>query len=72
MESFTEKKIEDAYQIALKLGLESGANIYEKKIFKDLLSGIAVAAVDEAHVCGADGHNGGNGIDAAGYHHIVK
>jgi hypothetical protein len=47
MESFTEKKIEDVYQVALKLGLDKAQDI-EKAIFRQALNSIAVAAVDEA------------------------
>ncbi len=40
------KKIEEAYNIALKLGME-GASKIEKDIYKKLLNEIAIYAIDE-------------------------
>ena len=48
MGKFTENKIEETYNIALKLGIEEKASVVEKKIFKDMLYRIAMSASDEA------------------------
>lgn len=46
MRSFVEQKIDEVYNVALKLGVE-GATDMEKDIFKKALRHIAVAAIDE-------------------------
>jgi hypothetical protein len=43
---YVDMKIEDAYNVALKLGLES-ASEFDKQIFKMTLRSIAVAAIDD-------------------------
>lgn len=40
------KKIEEAYNIALKLGMK-GASKIEKDVYKRLLTEIAICAIDE-------------------------
>ena len=46
MKSFVDKKIEEIYNVALKLGLENASEL-EKRLFKSSLRQIAVAAIDE-------------------------
>lgn len=47
MSNYTEKKINQVFELALKLGLDKSSN-YEKEIFKNSLIEIAVAAIDES------------------------
>jgi len=44
--TFVETKIEEAYKVALMLGLDKAENI-QKELFKKTLNQIAVSAVDE-------------------------
>lgn len=46
MKSLIELKIEETYQVALKLGLDKSSDI-EKRIFKKMLQDIVVAAIDD-------------------------
>jgi hypothetical protein len=46
MKSFVDKKIEEIYNVALKLGVENVSEL-EKRLFKSSLRQIAVAAIDE-------------------------
>ncbi len=46
MKSFVDKKIEEIYNVALKLGVENASEL-EKRLFKSSLRQIAVAAIDE-------------------------
>jgi hypothetical protein len=46
MKSFVEEKIEEIYNVAIKLGLENATDM-EKDLFKKALKQIAVAAIDE-------------------------
>jgi len=46
MKSFVEHKIEEIYNVAIKLGLEKATEM-EKDLFKKALMQIAVAAIDE-------------------------
>lgn len=47
MSNYTEKKINQVFELALKLGLDKSSK-YEKEIFKNSLIEIAVAAIDES------------------------
>lgn len=46
MKSFVEHKIEEIYNVAIKLGVENATDM-EKDLFKKALRQIAVAAIDE-------------------------
>jgi hypothetical protein len=46
MRSFVEIKIEEIYNVALKLGVDKASEM-EKDLFKNALRQIAVAAIDE-------------------------
>lgn len=46
MKSFVEQKIEEIYNVAIKLGIDKASEL-EKDLFKKALRQIAVAAVDE-------------------------
>jgi hypothetical protein len=46
MKLFVEHKIEEIYNVAIKLGLENATDM-EKDLFKKALRQIAVAAIDE-------------------------
>jgi len=46
MKSFVEHKIEETYNVAIKLGLSKSSDM-EKDLFKTALRQIAVAAIDE-------------------------
>lgn len=46
MKSFVDHKIEEIYNCAIKLGIDKASDI-EKKLFKQALRQIAVAAIDE-------------------------
>ena len=46
MKTHTDVKIEEAYDLALKLGLQN-ASEFEKDVFKSTLKQIAVSAIDE-------------------------
>jgi len=46
MKSFVEHKIEEIYNVAIKLGVEKATDM-EKDLFKKALRQIAVAAIDE-------------------------
>lgn len=47
METFTQKKINDAVRVAKQLGLQG--NDFEIGLFKDALKQIAAAAIDDAN-----------------------
>lgn len=46
MKSFVERKVEEIYNVAIKLGVERATDM-EKDLFKKALRQIAVAAIDE-------------------------
>lgn len=46
MKSFVEQKIEDVYNVAIKLGADKATEM-EKDLFRKALRQIAVAAIDE-------------------------
>ncbi len=46
MKSFVEHKIEEIYNVVIKLGVEKATDM-EKDLFKKALRQIAVAAIDE-------------------------
>jgi hypothetical protein len=46
MKSFVENKIEEIYNVAIKLGVDKATDM-EKDLFKKALRQIAVAAIDE-------------------------
>jgi hypothetical protein len=46
MGTFVDTKIEEIYQVALKLGVDK-ATEFEKELFKKALKQIAVCAIDE-------------------------
>ncbi len=46
MKSFVDQKIDELYDVALKLGVENATTL-EKTLFKKALRQIAVAAIDE-------------------------